>query len=293
MNPENNTPEGTVPSQTTDTPRQPEATTNPAVTTPSTSATASVAAQTATTTPQMPSATQPVANPMSVNEPQKPVVNADNAFAAGVTASDVKRKKLLKLVIIAAVTIAVVAVVAVVAQTFLSGSKVLGDLIPDTHDGVSFQRPEAWVMSEGDGVVYYAEEGADVARINNGIVIDKQAIGIDVVSLDDDEKSQVTETLKKQFSEIGKASLVGDTCSEPGETSVEAVETDGYELAFRVIVQCNNIVNADEGGALNMLVGWRGTELQLFTVVATDSVATDEADTLQKIIDSVGPDSKE
>jgi len=287
MNPENNTPEGTVPSQTTDTPRQPEATTTPDVA-------ASITIH-------------PVANPMSANEPQKPA-SADNAFSSGTTAASVKRKKLMKAMLIALVSIIAIVVVAVAVKIALGGGGVLGKLTADTYDGISFQRPEAWVMSEGDGisfqrpeawvmseddgVVYYAEEGADIAKINNGIVLDKQAIGIDITSLDDDEKSQVTETLKRQFSEIGKASLASDTCSEPGDTSVEAVEVADYDLAFRVIVKCNNIININEGVTLNMLVGWHGSELQLLTVVATDSVMKNEAETLQKILDSVTPASQ-
>ena len=271
MNPENNTPEGTVPSQTTDTPRQPEATTTPDVA-------ASITIH-------------PVANPMSANEPQKPA-SADNAFSSGTTAASVKRKKLMKAMLIALVSIIAIVVVAVAVKIALGGGGVLGKLTADTYDGISFQRPEAWVMSEDDGVVYYAEEGADIAKINNGIVLDKQAIGIDITSLDDDEKSQVTETLKRQFSEIGKASLASDTCSEPGDTSVEAVEVADYDLAFRVIVKCNNIININEGVTLNMLVGWHGSELQLLTVVATDSVMKNEAETLQKILDSVTPASQ-
>ena len=188
--------------------------------------------------------------------------------------------------IIPVALILAVVMVLVVLASLSSGGISTSDLVDETESGFSFQRPGMWDRIEEDGSIGYTLDGKAFDDSEQGMVVASQSLGGLYSSLTDEQKNDISENLKTQFSDPEE--LAGDDCKTVEGLEVTEESLDGFDYVLVVNAECTEL---EEGGQarVRLFTGIAGDTLYLSALTLPSSVWDDSQAAVDAIFASFQP----
>jgi len=232
---------------------------------------------------------QPLQQPLPVDASQSGAQpQRHNMGVFGDVSPTSNKQKTMKGLVALAVLVLVVAGGFFIVRGLTDSGRV-GKLVDDSVDDVGFVRPESWLRTErDDGIIFFAEEeGADLDKLDLGLLVSKADTGIEYSSLSDTDKETIKTGYETQFS--GDSSFGNDACGEVTGTASTEVQREGYDLAFILETTCSELVGKGVGGVVKLLLGWQNSEIHIVGIVANNDIWSSDGAKLDEILASVRP----
>ncbi len=227
---------------------------------------------------------QPVGGVVSSSYPanQNPV-SSQTFPNNGMSGGGNKKKKNIKMAVFGVAGLVILSGLIFGIMTFLSSDKLT--LIEETESGITYKRPKQWfkVEEEKADIAYADTENKEESK--QGMLIAKQPLGANYDSFSDSQKDLFAEGFKKGFSD--SSSLESDNCKETKDVSITESDYSSYSTSFIIEAICTESTSLGEDAKIKMLVGVKGSDIQLSAIVATNENWDKNSEVYEEIFSSV------